>query len=77
MVMGSEMLVVAQLVTSRPVLALLTPFSFGLDFHAFVLKLLQDHCVFQGDIYTLALSWELLVTVPAATFYAYDCTKGK
>lgn len=51
MVMGSEMLVVAQLVASRPILALLTPFCFGLDFHAFVLKLLQDHCVFQGDIY--------------------------
>lgn len=75
MVMESEMPIVAQLIASRPVPALLTPFSFGLDFHAFVLKLLQDHCF--RVIYTLALSWELLATIPAAIFYAYDGTKGK
>ena len=51
MVMESEVPIVAQLITSRAVPALLTPFFFGLDFRAFVLKLLQDNCLLQGGTY--------------------------
>ena len=69
--MESEMPRAAQLVASRHVPALLRPFSFGLDFHAFVLKLLQDHHWLWSDRYFGA---ELGA---AAVFHAYYFTEGK
>lgn len=51
MVMESEMPIAAQLITGKLVPALLAPFSFGLDIHAFARKLLHHQWLFRGDVH--------------------------
>lgn len=75
--MESEMSVTARPIIGKPIPALLTPFSFGLDIHAFALKLLQDQWLFPPFDVHLDTELGLGSDTTAATSYTYNSTRRR